>query len=151
MNTLTKFLADARSEHLRRDAQSARTQRAALDIGRSRRAVHDVPITIRHGGPDDEIALIRLAALDSADVPDQPILLAEVCGELLAALSLSDGATVADPFHRTAAIVELLETWRAGAHPSERARWPAAVLRPFRRRARGARESRRSEPVVELR
>jgi hypothetical protein len=43
----------------------------------------------------------------------QPVLLAEVDGQLLAALALSDGSVVADPFHRTADLIELL---RARAH-----------------------------------
>jgi hypothetical protein len=37
-----------------------------------------------------------------------PVLLGEVGGELRAALSLADGAVVADPFHHTVALVELL-------------------------------------------
>jgi hypothetical protein len=35
-------------------------------------------------------------------------LVGEVAGELRAALSLTDGATIADPFHRTASLVDLL-------------------------------------------
>jgi hypothetical protein len=80
-------------------------------------------ITIRPEYPDDELTLIRLAALDSSDIPPaRPLLLAEVDGELRAALSLRDGSAIADPFHPTAAIVELLrrraslleptQTWR---------------------------------------
>jgi hypothetical protein len=65
-------------------------------------------VTIRHAFPDDGLALVRLAALDSAEVPRQPLLVAEVSGELRAAISLHDGAVVADPFHRTQALVELL-------------------------------------------
>ena len=52
--------------------------------------------------------MTRLASLDSAPVPPGPLLLAERDGELRAALSLSDGRAVADPFHPTAAIVDLL-------------------------------------------
>ncbi len=67
------------------------------------------PITIRLAARDDQLALARLAALDSADrVPAGPLLLAEVAGELRAALSLEDGAAIADPFYPTAHIVELL-------------------------------------------
>lgn len=54
--------------------------------------------------------MARLAALDSAPVPPGPLLLAESDGELRAALSLTDGLTIADPFHPTAAIVDLLAT-----------------------------------------
>jgi hypothetical protein len=43
----------------------------------------------------------------------QPSLLAEVDEQLLAALGLSDGTVIADPFHHTADLIDLL---RARAH-----------------------------------
>ena len=69
-----------------------------------------VAIVIRLSRPDDEPALVRLAALDSRPVPAAPILLAEADGEVRAALSLSEGTEIADPFHRTAALAALLRT-----------------------------------------
>lgn len=73
------------------------------------------PITIRLATPDDHLGLARLAALDSADsAPPGRVLLAEVDGELHAALSLQDGSVVADPFHPTLHILELLRTHAAG-------------------------------------
>ena len=68
----------------------------------------DAPITLRLAVPDDAHALTELAQLDCARVPPSPVLIAEVGGEARAALSLRDGSTIADPFHRTAAILELL-------------------------------------------
>jgi hypothetical protein len=65
-------------------------------------------ITIRPAVADDARALATLAQLDSAKVPPGPILLALVGGRARAAISLRDGSTIADPFERTAAIVELL-------------------------------------------
>jgi hypothetical protein len=66
-------------------------------------------ITIRQSYADDELALTRLAVLDSAPAaPAQPLLLAEVNGELRAALSLSDGSAIADPFFPTADLLDLL-------------------------------------------
>jgi hypothetical protein len=66
-------------------------------------------ITIRPEYPDDELALMRLAALDSADAaPPRPLLLGEVDGQLRVALSLRDGSAIADPFFPTAAILALL-------------------------------------------
>jgi hypothetical protein len=85
-------------------------------------------ITIRPAYADDELALRRLAAVDSADaVPPAPLLLAELDGELRAALSLADGSVIADPFVRTAELVELLRT---------RARADAATPRRRARRRR---------------
>jgi hypothetical protein len=59
-------------------------------------------IVIRPNRPGDDRSFARLAGLDSASVPAKPLLLAEVGGELHAALSLRDGAVIADPFHHTA-------------------------------------------------
>jgi len=65
-------------------------------------------ITIRPAYADDELAIRRLAELDSAGVPEGPLLLAEVEGELRAAISLRDQTVIADPFVRTADLVALL-------------------------------------------
>jgi hypothetical protein len=66
-------------------------------------------ITIRPAYADDDAGLVRLAALDSAEAaPERPLLLAEVDGQLRAALSLRDGAAVADPFFATAELLALL-------------------------------------------
>jgi len=73
------------------------------------------PITIRVATADDHLALIGLAALDSADAaPPGRLLLAEVDGELRAALSLDDGSAIADPFHPTLHILDLLRTRATG-------------------------------------
>lgn len=65
-------------------------------------------LTVRLAGPGDAQALARLAALDSATPPAGPTVVAEIGGELVAAQPLVGGAAIADPFRRTAAIVELL-------------------------------------------
>jgi hypothetical protein len=65
-------------------------------------------VTLRAGRPDDAPAVARLAALDSRHVPEAPLLLAEQDGVLRAALSLSTGAIVADPFAPSAHLVALL-------------------------------------------
>lgn len=82
-------------------------------------------ITIRPAYADDDAALARLAALDSAPVPAFPLLLAEVDGQLRAAISAADGATVADPFFPTAELIGLLRAHGAAT----------AGRRPARRRA----------------
>ena len=66
-------------------------------------------ITIIHSTEDDSQSLWRLAALDDRSAPKSPALLAYVGGELRAAVSLVDGRTVADPFHLTAELVEILK------------------------------------------
>jgi hypothetical protein len=67
-------------------------------------------VTMRAARPSDAVALARLAALDSAAAaPPEPLLVAEVGGEVRAAISLRDGTVVANPFTPTAELVELLE------------------------------------------
>jgi hypothetical protein len=65
-------------------------------------------LTIRHANGYDEPALARLAALDSSRVPSGELLVAELDGQLVAALSIDTGASIADPFEHTAAIVDSL-------------------------------------------
>jgi len=55
--------------------------------------------------------LDRLAELDSADPLDGEVIVGRIDGEVRAALSLADGRVVADPFVRTADLVEVLKLW----------------------------------------
>lgn len=66
------------------------------------------PITIRRSTPSDQDAVARLAALDSGHAPEGDAMLAFVGGELRAVLPLDGGRPLADPFHPTAELVELL-------------------------------------------
>jgi hypothetical protein len=61
----------------------------------------------------DRGSVSELADLDSRHAPEGPVLGAEVEGTLLAAISLTTGDVIADPFSRTAELRALLET-RAG-------------------------------------
>jgi hypothetical protein len=89
----------------------------------------DSQILIRPGYADDELALMRLAALDSAaGPPPAPLLVAEVDGELAAALSLREGSSIADPFRPTAQIVVLLRAHAAATTPAPRRRRRALRL-----------------------
>ena len=66
-------------------------------------------VVIRAARGSDGDTLNRLAALDSARIPVGDLLLAEADGAVVAAHSPTTGATIADPFRRTAEVVELLE------------------------------------------
>ena len=70
----------------------------------------DQTIVIRPARQDDEPALLRLAALDSAAALRGEVLVADVDGRIEAALSLRDTRAIADPFRHTADLVELLHT-----------------------------------------
>ena len=86
-------------------------------------------ITIRLALPADRAGLHRLAGRDGASLPAEPVLVADVGGSLRAAMSLADGAVVADPFHRTAELVEMLRIRARGvAAPA-----PGATTLTFRR------------------
>jgi hypothetical protein len=65
-------------------------------------------LTIRPADLADLAGLDRLAALDSASPPTGDVLVAEVGGELWAAISVETGAAIADPFRPSGDLVELL-------------------------------------------
>jgi hypothetical protein len=90
-------------------------------------------ISIRTATPDDAHSVTRLALLDSAQPPAAPLLLAERDGRLEAALSISDGTAIADPFAPTAELIALLRV------RAERLRGGS----PFLTRVRGVIYSRR--------
>lgn len=90
-------------------------------------------LTFRVGHPGDEQAdavVRRLAALDSAEPPQAPYVIAALGNRPVAARSLTTGETVADPFARTADILPLL------AMRAAQLALPAAVSRARGRRLR---------------
>ena len=108
---LHRALAQAKADDLRRAADA---QRLAHRRSQARPPVTtDGTVTLRFATPADQSPLARLAELDSSLPPARPALIAEVDGHIRAALALTDGTVVADPFHPTADLIDLL---RAGAH-----------------------------------
>jgi len=94
-------------------------------------------ITIRRSGAGDGKSLVRLAELDSKHVPPGDFLIAEVDGEVPAAVPLESGEVLADPFKRTANLVEMLRLRAARIREVERpdpVRRGVARLLPGRRR-----------------
>lgn len=69
----------------------------------------DHALTVRAATPQDEATLGRLASLDSRPQPHGHTLLAERDGVPLAAIALTSGLVVADPFKHTAGAVHLLK------------------------------------------
>ena len=65
-------------------------------------------LVIRPASPADDGPLARLAQLDEAAVPPAPLLVAEVGGELQAAVSLATLEAIANPFRPTAELTALL-------------------------------------------
>jgi hypothetical protein len=66
------------------------------------------PITIRKSLDSDASDLRRLAELDSARPLNGEALIAEHGGHAVAAISLTDRRSIADPFLPTADVVEML-------------------------------------------
>lgn len=91
-------------------------------------------ITIRHSTSSDTEAIERVAALDSGRAPRGEALVATVDGELRAVLPLDGSRPLADPFHRTAELVDLL---RVAARRREPARGVRTAERGVLRRPLG--------------
>ena len=94
-----------RIEHMRalESAQSNDVAAVRMEIEFTVRALHEA----------DRPAIERLAGRDSAAMPTGDALGAEINGELVAVLSLTDGSVIADPFRPTTSAIELLRL-RAG-------------------------------------
>jgi hypothetical protein len=124
---LTLRMSQARvAEFHRRAAQQRRL--TGPESSRSRL----VPVTIRYADSLDETALATLAALDSAEALTLPALVAEVEGDLRAALSLIDSVVIADPFHPTVELVALLQTRARQLALEPRAGMTARLRAPLR-------------------
>jgi hypothetical protein len=93
----------------------------------NRLAAWEEPVALRLAACSDLDALERLAELDTRPLPPGPHLVAEREGRIDAALSLSSGETIADPFRPTGELVSVL---RCHAGPPPVARRERAALRP---------------------
>jgi len=89
-------------------------------------------VTLRRYSTDDHDPLARLAAVDSSTPPGQPVVVAEVGGELRAALSLNDGSLVADPFHLAGGVADRVRACarQLDVQPETRARADSSSSSP---------------------
>jgi hypothetical protein len=83
-------------------------------------------VSIREAGLSDSRAIDALAALDSRHRPLGRLLVAEVGGQIAAALPLDGGSPIADPFRPTAELLALLEARAAQLGGRRRRRLPLA-------------------------
>jgi hypothetical protein len=81
-------------------------------------------LTIRRAHAEDAQALNTLAIIDSALPLTGDVLVAQLDGSDVAAISLTDGRSIADPFRPSADTVEIL---RMRARQVRRARTPLAA------------------------
>ena len=128
MNTTVS--AAVAAEHIADLRRAAEHQRAAISAP-ARRSVEQI-IALRVAQPEDDNDVSRLAQLDDAPPLGGPVMLAVVDGEPVAALSLSDGRVVANPFVPTEKAVTLLRlhATQLSGERHRRWRWP----RPLRAR-----------------
>lgn len=129
---LMMALARSRMDDLRRSAGHCIPKQRLRQPQRVDATENAVTLRLAVAIQDDQ-AIGRLAALDDSRIPAAPVLLALVDGMPLAALSLTDGRLIADPFHRTAHLVDLL---RARARQLKRMgrmrrRWRSRSLTPL--------------------
>ena len=130
---LQMALAQAKVDDLRRAADVHRLAHNRAHPERPAGAERGV--TLRFGSLADQGPLARLAELDSAAPPAQPVLLAEVDGQLRAALALTGGAVVADPFYPTADLIDLLHARARQLDATPRIRRSRRLRSWFGRRA----------------
>jgi drug/metabolite transporter (DMT)-like permease len=86
--------------------------RGAISQDRHGRRSYDMTpsedLTLRLSAPDDALALGRLAQLDSTLYDGSRMLVADIGGDLVAAVPLDGGAPIADPFRRSGEFVAML-------------------------------------------
>jgi hypothetical protein len=73
-------------------------------------------LVLRRATLADAWPLWRLAHRDSRPLPVGPLAVAEVDGELVAAVSTATGESIAEPLRPTAALVDLRKRYAAGIH-----------------------------------
>ena len=94
--------------------------------------IDSTEILIHAARAEDMREVARVAGRDSGELPAGPLLVARVGGDLRAAISLSDGSVVADPFYRTTELIAMLKIRaHAGRDPIPSRR--SFFLRPNRR------------------
>jgi hypothetical protein len=130
---LNVYLSEAIASDRHREAERFRRTR----VEQAEESDSYDAVTVRLARGNDAEAVRRLAERDGRRAPEGPMLLAEVHGELLAARALSGEGSIADPFHPTAHLIELLELRSAHlrngsdaghAHRRGTRRWLRGVL-----------------------
>jgi hypothetical protein len=113
-------------EQLKRAELARLRRRAAASQGPASGWETGSTLVIRGARRDDEAAIHRLAQLEGRRLDGSQLLVAELDGEVLAALPLTGKEPVADPFEPTAQLVEMLKVragqLRDGAPPKRRLR-----------------------------
>ncbi|MDX6722072.1 MAG: hypothetical protein QOD73_476 [Solirubrobacteraceae bacterium] len=123
--SLSGALADDRERALRKKARTAWQRHPHGEL------------KLRAATDADTSALLRLARLDSSRALKGTIILAEDNGEIVAAITVEDGTSIANPFRATAPIVAMLRV-HASQPREPRPHGRAAFLRRLTPSARAS-------------
>jgi hypothetical protein len=93
----------SRSRSIRSPGRRSRSR------GARRARATEAPVLIRSASPADAHAIDRLSILDDRILPPGERLVGEVGGRVVAALDVSSGTSIADPFVPTVGVLELLD------------------------------------------
>ena len=129
---MTPITAIAATEHLA-DLRRVADARHLAKVDTTPDATPEEPpqaILLHFARPDDSGLVRRLAQLDDAKPLEGEILIAFVAGEAVAALSLTDGRVVANPFVATAHVVTLLRLRQEHLRRDRHHRSWRTILRP---------------------
>jgi hypothetical protein len=99
--------------------------------------VHDATLTLRPAKDADRPAIARLVEMEEADALAGEVLVAELDGYVIAALSVAGNRAVADIFRPTAGIVRLLRERREQLIATREYSFSFAAERPRRVRRVG--------------
>ena len=86
-----------------------RRQARAQRVPEEPEALPDDCLTVRPAAASDADALRLLAALEGVNMPTGDVLVAQLGGDVVAALPLDGGRPIADPFRHSAELVEMLK------------------------------------------
>lgn len=124
---MTSINAVAATEHRADLQRAAERWRRSAGTSTPNHSSEGQEITLRIASADDHGLIGRLAALDDAPALEGRVLLAVIDGEPVAALSLTDGRVVANPFAETREAVALLRLRREHLEGIRTRRWRALV------------------------
>jgi sensor domain CHASE-containing protein len=123
----TTITAAVASEHIADLRRAAEHHRAATTAPPRTSVEQIVSLRLAHSEDDHDVS--RLVQLDNARALAAPVMLAVVDGEAVAALSLSDGRVVANPFVPTEQAVTLLRLRATQLSGERHHRWRPRLLR----------------------
>ena len=108
--------------------ETRRLDRVARQAPRTTRSPATQDVTIRISGAHDGKALDRLSAFESRPLPAGKFLVAEIAGEVVAALPVAGGEPFGNPFRPNAQLVQLMRLRLRQVAPGRRVRRvPAAA------------------------